>query len=223
MSQPLLLNPDVPVPRKPPRRPAEQPRSLLEFQRAFPDEAACADYMERVRWPDGFACPSCGVASEPYRFATRPAVLRCRACQHDTSLTAGTVMHKSKMDLQVWLIEQRLDGRRIDRRSDERASRHDGYFRCEHRRRGVVIPERQLSSGGQSTDHRSINHRESDCATSDGTSATTYGHDNAESIFLISPSEALRTVPRRVWLAGARLPGAAGLHLRGPYWLAHTE
>ena len=43
-----LRNPDgAPLVRgvpKVPRRPAEQPRSLLEFQRAFPDEAACADY-----------------------------------------------------------------------------------------------------------------------------------------------------------------------------------
>ena len=55
-----IRNPDgglsaSPVP-KVPRRPAEQPRTLLEFQRAFPDEAACADYMERVRWPDGESC-----------------------------------------------------------------------------------------------------------------------------------------------------------------------
>jgi len=33
---------------------------MLDFQRMFPNEAACADYMERVRWPDGFVCPSCG-------------------------------------------------------------------------------------------------------------------------------------------------------------------
>ena len=57
---------------KVPRRPRDQPRSLLEFQRAFPDEAACADSMERGRWPDGFACPHCGVSAEPYRFTARP-------------------------------------------------------------------------------------------------------------------------------------------------------
>ncbi len=85
-----------------PRRPAEQPRSLLEFQRAFPDEPACADYMERVRWPDGFACRYCGVVAEPYRFKARPEVLRCRSCQQDTSLTAGTVMHRTKQPLHIW-------------------------------------------------------------------------------------------------------------------------
>jgi|GEM_PF-2932765 len=48
---------------KVPRRPAEQPRSLLESQRAFPDEAACADYMERVRCVLGSGGPHYGVAA----------------------------------------------------------------------------------------------------------------------------------------------------------------
>jgi len=30
------------------------PRSLREFQRMFPNEAACAAYLERARWGDGF-------------------------------------------------------------------------------------------------------------------------------------------------------------------------
>ena len=36
------------------------PQSLPEFQRLFPDDAACAAYLGRARWPDGFACPHCG-------------------------------------------------------------------------------------------------------------------------------------------------------------------
>ena len=41
---------------------AEFPRSLIEFQRRFPDERACASYLAQVRWPDGFRCPACGHA-----------------------------------------------------------------------------------------------------------------------------------------------------------------
>lgn len=93
---------DGDAPKRSPRRPAEQPRSMLDFQRMFPNEAACADYMERVRWPDGFVCPSCGTKGEPYRFAAHPAILECRACKKETSLTAGTVMHKTKQPLQLW-------------------------------------------------------------------------------------------------------------------------
>lgn len=78
------------------------PHSLPEFQRLFPDEAACAEYLERVRWRDGFVCPHCAVADEPRHVSTRLKVLRCRHCRRDTSLTAGTVMERTHMPLSVW-------------------------------------------------------------------------------------------------------------------------
>jgi len=78
------------------------PRSLPEFQRLFPNEAACAAYLERARWSDGFICDHCGSSDEPYRFANRPGVLRCRHCNRDTSLTAGTVMERTHTPLSVW-------------------------------------------------------------------------------------------------------------------------
>ncbi len=79
------------------------PTSLPDFQRLFPDDDACAVYLERVRWPSGFACGNCDVQGEPYRFATRSSVvLRCRACGKNTSLTAGTVMEKTHQPLRTW-------------------------------------------------------------------------------------------------------------------------
>ena len=72
------------------------PTTLPDFQRVFPDDAACAAYLERLRWPDGFTCPKCKKLDEPYRFAKRTSVvLRCRACHVNTSLTATTVMQSS--------------------------------------------------------------------------------------------------------------------------------
>ena len=38
---------------------SDYPRTLLEFQKLFPDEAACASHLERIRWPEGFKCPYC--------------------------------------------------------------------------------------------------------------------------------------------------------------------
>lgn len=78
------------------------PTSLPEFQRVFPDDAACATYLERLRWPEQFACDKCGVVEEPYRFAARPGVLRCRSCRADISLTAGTVMRSTHSALSTW-------------------------------------------------------------------------------------------------------------------------
>lgn len=78
------------------------PKSLPDFMRLFPDDAACAAYLERVRWAKGFACPWCGVAGDPYRFAPKPGKLRCRSCKKDVWLMAGTVMERSHMPLSVW-------------------------------------------------------------------------------------------------------------------------
>ena len=76
-------------------------RSLTEFQQAFPDDAKCAAFLCKRRWPDGFVCPACK--------GRRAALLSCRAytyechdCGRQTSVTAGTVMHRSKLPLTVW-------------------------------------------------------------------------------------------------------------------------
>jgi transposase-like protein len=78
----------------------EYPRSLHEFRKLFSDEAACRLYLARSRWPEGFQCPRCrqGEALElPTRF-----LWRCRACKHDTSVTAGTVLHRTRIPLTQW-------------------------------------------------------------------------------------------------------------------------
>jgi hypothetical protein len=78
------------------------PANLLDFQRMFPNEAACLQYLEQLRWPGGFTCEKCGTVGEPFRLATRPRVLKCRSCHHETSVTAGTVMHRTKTQLHMW-------------------------------------------------------------------------------------------------------------------------
>lgn len=82
--------------------PKTYPSTLLDFQRLFPNEAACVQYLFELRWPGGFVCPSCSRKGKPYRIKTRPTVLQCRACRQQTSVTAGTVLHRTRMPLQVW-------------------------------------------------------------------------------------------------------------------------
>ncbi len=36
------------------------PRDLLEFEARFSTEAACREYLFRLRWSCGFCCPRCG-------------------------------------------------------------------------------------------------------------------------------------------------------------------
>jgi transposase-like protein len=78
------------------------PGSLPEFQKLFPDDSACAAYLEAIRWRKGFRCIYCNEGREPYRFANRPHVLRCRVCKQDNRLTAGTVMQGTRTPLSTW-------------------------------------------------------------------------------------------------------------------------
>ena len=78
------------------------PRSLIEFQRRFPDERACAECLARVRWPDGFRCPPCG-QGKGWELSSKAFNLgECASCRRQTSVTAGTVMHATKLPLTVW-------------------------------------------------------------------------------------------------------------------------
>ena len=77
------------------------PRSLLDFQRRFPDDAACAAYLAEARWPEGFVCPSCA-HRKAWQLQTKAFTYECSHCHRQTSVTAGTVMHGSKLALGVW-------------------------------------------------------------------------------------------------------------------------
>ena len=77
------------------------PRSLLEFQQRFPDEEACAAYLAILRWPAGFVCPACG-SRRGWALATKAYTHECADCRKQTSVTAGTVMHGSKLALIAW-------------------------------------------------------------------------------------------------------------------------
>jgi hypothetical protein len=77
------------------------PRSLIEFQRRFADEKACAVYLADARWPDGFRCPGCG-HGKGWGLATKAFTWECASCGKQTSVTAGTVMHASKLPLTAW-------------------------------------------------------------------------------------------------------------------------
>src|SRR5437762_4195841 len=69
------------------------PNSLIEFQQRFGDEAACAQYLAAARWPDGFVCPGCG-GGKAWRLETKAWTYECASCRRQTSVTAGTIMHR---------------------------------------------------------------------------------------------------------------------------------
>ena len=76
------------------------PRTLTQFQQRFASEQACRAYLAASRWPDGYRCPRCGDARG--RELARRRLWRCVACGYDTSVTAGTVLHRTRTPLTQW-------------------------------------------------------------------------------------------------------------------------
>ena len=74
--------------------------SFFEFQRRFQTGEQCLEYLKAIRWPNGFRCPKCG-HTEAYRIDTRK-LFQCKRCQHQTSLTAHTIFHRSHLPLWKW-------------------------------------------------------------------------------------------------------------------------
>ena len=73
---------------------------LVAFQRKFATEKACRKRLFALRWPEGFLCPKCG-DSEAYVLEKR-LLYQCAKCKHQTSLTAGTIMHRTRTPLVKW-------------------------------------------------------------------------------------------------------------------------
>ena len=78
----------------------EFPASLQDFLARFETEEACRGFLAETRWGAGFQCPKCG-DHRAYRLANR-GLWKCRGCRKQTSVTSGTLMHKSQQPLRLW-------------------------------------------------------------------------------------------------------------------------
>jgi transposase-like protein len=79
----------------------DYPHNWNDFLDWFGTEEACLGYLEKLRWGSGFVCPRCGNIGEAYR-ASRTRLM-CRACQHQSTVTSGTIFDKTRTPLRVWL------------------------------------------------------------------------------------------------------------------------
>ncbi len=130
----------------------DYPRNWREFLDWFASEEACLAYLEKLRWPDDFVCPACGVVGEPYRSSrTR---LMCRSCAHQASVTAGTIFDKTRTPLRVWLAaawyvtNQKLGVSALGLKRVLGLGSYQTAWTMLHRfRRAMVRPERELLNG----------------------------------------------------------------------------
>lgn len=83
--------------------------TLVEFMKRYSTEEACREHLYEMRWPEGFVCPKCGKRDEPFNIKSRHKY-QCRHCTHQTSVTAGTIMDKSRTPLTKWFLAIYLMG-----------------------------------------------------------------------------------------------------------------
>ena len=143
------------------------PRSIVEFQRLFPDDDACRAYLFASRWPDGFRCPVCG--GDAAGGEQRRHVWQCKDCGRQTSVTAGTVMHKTHLPLSLWFWSAYLVSTHAPGISALQLRRQLGITRYEtawmilHKlRRAMVAPEREPLRGEVEVDEGFLGGRDTD-------------------------------------------------------------
>ena len=92
---------------------SESQCSLVEFMRAYPDDATCLEWLWLNRYsPDGehAECPKCETMRVFKRYGTAQTrqSWTCTGCGHHLHPTAGTIYHKSSTSLHLWFYAMYL-------------------------------------------------------------------------------------------------------------------
>lgn len=78
--------------------------NLANFYKQFPDEKACLAYLEKMRWPQGVACPHCG-SVKTYKFKDG-LLFKCgeKECRKQFTAKVGTIFTDTHIALQKWFL-----------------------------------------------------------------------------------------------------------------------
>lgn len=124
----------------------------MDFQERFATEGACLEYLAASRWAEGFVCPGCG--GRTAWVLERRHLWECADCHLQTSVTAGTVMHKTRTPLRTWFWASYLVATHHPGISAKQLQRQLGLARYETAwlilqklRRAMVAPEREPLKG----------------------------------------------------------------------------
>jgi transposase-like protein len=125
---------------------------MREYRERFSSRKACLEYLVKARWPEGFVCPHCqhvGGWLKEDRF-----LYRCGECKRDTSPTAGTAMHRSKIPIQDWFWAAYMVATHTPGLSAKQLQRYLGtssyetaWYLLQRFRRAMVNDNRTLLSG----------------------------------------------------------------------------
>ena len=130
---------------------ADYPKNAMEFRDWFATEQACRDYLFGLRWPNGVRCPRC--SKQKVWPMSRPFYY-CAGCDHQFSLTAGTLFEDSHKPLRLWfealwyVVNQKSGVSALGlQRVLDLGSYHTAWKWLHKLRRAMVRPGRDRLSG----------------------------------------------------------------------------
>ncbi len=73
----------------------------------FTNEKAARKHLELLRWPNGPVCSHCGESEKITKLrgkSHRPGLYQCNACRQPFTVTVGTILEDSHIELHKWLL-----------------------------------------------------------------------------------------------------------------------
>lgn len=187
-----------------PVRGEDYPATYQQLLAWFPDDAACLGYLAELRWPEGFICPACG-HDESWR--TGAGLWMCTACQRRTSVTAGTIFHRTRTPLSTWfaaiwfLTSQKNGMSALGLQRVLGFGSYETAWAWMHKlRRAMVRPERDKLSGIVELDETMVG----------GVTPGKFGYGDKVAVMIAVERNGIRRLGR-VRLAVAERPGSTEL------------
>ena len=81
-----------------------QQMTVAQFDKLFPDDAACEAYLVARRWHSGVKCPRCG-NEKVWKLTARPFSWLCRNCSpagYRFSVLVGTIFQNTNIPMRTW-------------------------------------------------------------------------------------------------------------------------
>ena len=188
--------------------------SRAAFEVRFADEAACARHLAAMRWPDGFVCPACG-HDKGWELKRRRTSWECAACGRQTSVTAGTIMHRSHLPLKTWfmaihIVTSHSNGiSALQLQAQLGLGSYKSAWLLLHKlRRAMVDPGRSLLEGLVEVDKATLALRTADDPVAGGQGRSAQGKMLIAGAVELSPAGE----PRRIRLAPIEDFSADSLH-----------
>lgn len=83
------------------KKPKMERYTIKDFQREYPTDDACLEWLKHHLYPNGIFCETCQRITKHHKVVSRRSY-SCDHCGHHVHPTADTIYHKSSTPLRLW-------------------------------------------------------------------------------------------------------------------------